>query len=220
MGGRFISRDPLRFDGGDINLYRFAHNDGGFNKVDPFGLASVSELRKQRNQDLNGDNSWIVLYKNLGFSRGRTTTTKHTDFDCEKDGCQWKLSGYFRVTYRYYIPKIYTATSSNHNKSYVCRRTEERYNATFDHEQDHAQNNMDEAERINRDFFGSPEYHGNKMDCYRAGIRKITEAELEYDTYSDLEGAHMNGLSPTPTAKLFNTSELQASFDAGLCREN
>lgn len=37
MGGRSISRDPLRFRGGDINLYR-AFNNNGVNFLGPLGL--------------------------------------------------------------------------------------------------------------------------------------------------------------------------------------
>lgn len=37
MGGRFISRDPIRFAAGDINLYRFVGNNP-YSFVDPFGL--------------------------------------------------------------------------------------------------------------------------------------------------------------------------------------
>ncbi|MBA4137238.1 MAG: hypothetical protein C0518_07985 [Opitutus sp.] len=36
--GRFIQQDPLRFDAGDFNLYRYCGNDG-INHVDPHGLA-------------------------------------------------------------------------------------------------------------------------------------------------------------------------------------
>jgi RHS repeat-associated protein len=38
--GRFISRDPIGYDAGDINLYRFVGN-GPFNNIDPWGLSST-----------------------------------------------------------------------------------------------------------------------------------------------------------------------------------
>jgi len=37
MAGRFISRDPIGFKGGDINLYSMVRNNP-INLVDPFGL--------------------------------------------------------------------------------------------------------------------------------------------------------------------------------------
>lgn len=38
---RFISRDPIRFRGGDINLYR-AFGNNGINLLDPYGLENTS----------------------------------------------------------------------------------------------------------------------------------------------------------------------------------
>ena len=47
--GRFISRDPIRYRAGDINLYRFVGNNP-YGRVDPFGLTprgfdSTNELK-------------------------------------------------------------------------------------------------------------------------------------------------------------------------------
>lgn len=39
--GRFISRDPMRYGAGDINLYRFVGNSGGINALDPMGLKII-----------------------------------------------------------------------------------------------------------------------------------------------------------------------------------
>jgi len=40
--GRFISKDPIGFLGGDVNLFRYVGNDPG-NWVDPFGLLNFSD---------------------------------------------------------------------------------------------------------------------------------------------------------------------------------
>lgn len=42
--GRFLQPDPLQFEAGDYNLYRYCHNDP-VNKFDPFGLATEVELQ-------------------------------------------------------------------------------------------------------------------------------------------------------------------------------
>lgn len=50
--GRWISKDPIRFGGGDTNLYGYVFN-GPVNFVDPSGLSSenyVSELLNQEQQ--------------------------------------------------------------------------------------------------------------------------------------------------------------------------
>ncbi len=39
--GRFMQNDPVRFDAGDINLYRYCGNDP-VNRADPLGLADVN----------------------------------------------------------------------------------------------------------------------------------------------------------------------------------
>jgi RHS repeat-associated protein len=41
--GRFISRDPLGFGGGDLNLYRYVQNNP-INLIDPTGTWSLSSV--------------------------------------------------------------------------------------------------------------------------------------------------------------------------------
>jgi RHS repeat-associated protein len=40
--GRFLQTDPIRFDAGDVNLYRYVGNDS-VTKVDPYGLESLGQ---------------------------------------------------------------------------------------------------------------------------------------------------------------------------------
>ena len=42
--GRFLQNDPIRFDGGDLNLYRYCFNDS-INHVDPDGLSKLERRR-------------------------------------------------------------------------------------------------------------------------------------------------------------------------------
>lgn len=41
MDGRFLSRDPIGFEGGDVNLFAYVGNNV-INKIDPSGLSSDS----------------------------------------------------------------------------------------------------------------------------------------------------------------------------------
>jgi hypothetical protein len=38
MDGRFVNRDPIEFDGGDVNFYGYVHNNPT-NSTDPLGLS-------------------------------------------------------------------------------------------------------------------------------------------------------------------------------------
>lgn len=48
--GRFIQTDPIRFDAGDGNLYRYVGNDG-VNLTDPEGLMVLDQACKKRCDD-------------------------------------------------------------------------------------------------------------------------------------------------------------------------
>ncbi|TRO78979.1 RHS repeat-associated core domain-containing protein [Trichloromonas acetexigens] len=45
MEGRFISRDPIGFAGGDVNLYAYTGNDPA-NRLDPYGESSLTPFEK------------------------------------------------------------------------------------------------------------------------------------------------------------------------------
>jgi uncharacterized protein RhaS with RHS repeats len=64
MNGRFISRDPIGFAGGDVNLYRYVQNNP-INWIDPDGL-TVYEIKGP--SQINGlagyfDHWWIKTDK-------------------------------------------------------------------------------------------------------------------------------------------------------------
>jgi RHS repeat-associated protein len=44
--GRFLTRDPIGFEGGDVNLYSYVQNNP-INKIDPLGLAETSGCPKK-----------------------------------------------------------------------------------------------------------------------------------------------------------------------------
>jgi RHS repeat-associated protein len=50
MEGRFISKDPIGFAGGDVNLYRYVQNDS-VNWIDPEGLRTLRCARKLGNRN-------------------------------------------------------------------------------------------------------------------------------------------------------------------------
>jgi len=53
--GRFLSKDPIGLDGGDLNLYVFCGNDP-VNNVDPYGLQKViTQAELYGNKTRNGD---------------------------------------------------------------------------------------------------------------------------------------------------------------------
>lgn len=41
--GRWVTKDPIRFRGGDTNIYGYVHNDPA-NRVDPSGLDPAGML--------------------------------------------------------------------------------------------------------------------------------------------------------------------------------
>jgi RHS repeat-associated protein len=48
--GRFMQQDPLRFEAGDLNLYRYCFNNP-INLTDPFGLESIEYLHKHKQEE-------------------------------------------------------------------------------------------------------------------------------------------------------------------------
>jgi RHS repeat-associated protein len=47
-GGRFISKDPIGFEGGDVNLYRYVKNQP-VDWIDPSGLGPYGKLKELAN---------------------------------------------------------------------------------------------------------------------------------------------------------------------------
>lgn len=51
MEGRFISKDPIGFESGDVNLYGYVHNNP-INQTDPTGLSSAIAIPVPRPKDI------------------------------------------------------------------------------------------------------------------------------------------------------------------------
>lgn len=62
--GRWTSKDPIRFDGGDVNLYRYVGNDP-INQTDPLGLMSQADRCKWFQRALTlfctGTGAWVAV---------------------------------------------------------------------------------------------------------------------------------------------------------------
>jgi RHS repeat-associated protein len=52
--GRFLQTDPMRFDAGDVNIYRYCGNDP-INNIDPIGLCPLDPNDPNYNLTLNGN---------------------------------------------------------------------------------------------------------------------------------------------------------------------
>ncbi|MDH5528069.1 MAG: RHS repeat-associated core domain-containing protein [Nitrospirota bacterium] len=61
--GRWTAKDPIRFDGGDANLYGYVLNDP-VNRMDPAGLITAEELAQQYLDSSGGDSerAWQQAY--------------------------------------------------------------------------------------------------------------------------------------------------------------
>ena len=60
--GRFMSEDPLLFDAGDYNLFRYVHNDPE-DVTDPMGTITPIELDKRRQQRSAAVSDWVKRIK-------------------------------------------------------------------------------------------------------------------------------------------------------------
>jgi RHS repeat-associated protein len=57
VGGRFISEDPLRLNGGDVNFYVYVRNDSN-SLIDPFGLRPGDKYPSARCAGWNAENDY------------------------------------------------------------------------------------------------------------------------------------------------------------------
>jgi RHS repeat-associated protein len=79
--GRFISRDPIGFEGGDVNLYGYVGNNA-VNLIDPFGLESII------GGDWLGPSSSSYFYVPIGgtYHIGPGGGNVHTQFEFDTNG--------------------------------------------------------------------------------------------------------------------------------------
>jgi RHS repeat-associated protein len=70
--GRFLSGDPLRFSGGDVNFYAYVRNNP-INLIDPFGLKPGDKYPSARCAGWNAENDYDPKsrHKTNAFPRGR-----------------------------------------------------------------------------------------------------------------------------------------------------
>jgi RHS repeat-associated protein len=76
--GRFLQTDPIRFDAGDINIYRYCGNDPG-NGRDPMGLCPVPWSKDQLDQLENTLNSIGQAVSNSVSSLGNAVANTSLD---------------------------------------------------------------------------------------------------------------------------------------------
>jgi len=102
--GRFISEDPIAFDAGDANLYRYVGNNSG-NGTDPWGLAKLAHGGNEGDgvyvQYTGSESSstvyeykvgYLVNYYGTWFIRGRNekgTMTWGSEYISLKDAKEW-----------------------------------------------------------------------------------------------------------------------------------
>jgi RHS repeat-associated protein len=96
--GRFITADPIGFDGGDVNFYAYVFNNP-VNWVDPWGLARIGSRRLDGRLPFNGqgrirhDNIWYDDETNSGFFNDDTIRSDrgHTreEYDFSRDPRQY-----------------------------------------------------------------------------------------------------------------------------------
>ena len=70
--GRWISQDPMGFDAGDSNLYRYVNNDPT-SATDPSGLDALADLTNQLSKD-----DWMLVYAPAAYKTQTGTVTSNT----------------------------------------------------------------------------------------------------------------------------------------------
>lgn len=82
MEGRFISKDPIGFAGGNVNLYGYVQNNP-INWIDPFGLVLVSPEEGQRIVDE------ARTWKGVPYFPGGGGRSSREKADCS--GATWRI---------------------------------------------------------------------------------------------------------------------------------
>jgi len=75
--GRFLTKDPIGFAGGDVNLYRYVQNNP-VNFIDPFGLMHqgfINQLLKYSNKELQ--KAIKSLTKNIEKHEAKSCSSHH-----------------------------------------------------------------------------------------------------------------------------------------------
>lgn len=205
MGGRFISRDPIRFRGGDINLYR-AFSNSPINLVDPLGLYSLVHVDFDE-QNRNG----------RVRSTGATSAGKsdYSEFVCTKEECHYKLSG--KVKRRISVDWVATSFSGTFKgRRYSCQRTKYDVLLTELHELQYYEN----MQRID-DQFNSRDHglYSDLKSCKAARMARIEQHEGEFNKQAYAEMHHLPEFGAPEVVGDGYTQQFNRYLGLGLCSE-
>jgi len=109
--GRWLSEDPIDFEGGDPDLYRYCGNDPA-NKTDPSGLVEVDTLKNNKFKIADGRDAIVRVEKNVRMSGkdGWCKLTFQTNLDNDNpiDDYHWlQFSRSYRKKGKEYSPGKY-----------------------------------------------------------------------------------------------------------------